>query len=156
MRHTFASNAIAAGIATFEIARVMGTSVVQIEKTYGHLLPDAIGLRSTPGRPGQRPPSKRRHLMKRYLSRTPKKDYPEGVRIVHNFYPGPFDSDPGRDRALGMDGFRAWVTDEEGKPGWGERCYCGWLGGLEHYGTVGYIDAEGAGWWRGKKVHSPE
>lgn len=42
MRHTFASNAIAAGIATFEIARVMGTSVVQIEKTYGHLLPDAI------------------------------------------------------------------------------------------------------------------
>jgi hypothetical protein len=42
MRHTFAANAIAAGIATFEIARVMGTSVLQIEKTYGHLLPDAI------------------------------------------------------------------------------------------------------------------
>lgn len=42
LRHTFASNAIAAGIATFEIARVMGTSVLQIEKTYGHLLPDAI------------------------------------------------------------------------------------------------------------------
>lgn len=42
MRHTFASNAIAAGIPTFEIARVMGTSVLQIEKTYGHLLPDAI------------------------------------------------------------------------------------------------------------------
>jgi integrase len=42
MRHTFASNSIAAGIHTFEIARVMGTSVVQIEKTYGHLLPDAI------------------------------------------------------------------------------------------------------------------
>jgi integrase len=42
MRHTFAANAIAAGIATFEIARVMGTSVTQIEKTYGHLLPDAI------------------------------------------------------------------------------------------------------------------
>jgi integrase len=42
LRHTFAANAIAAGIATFEIARVMGTSVLQIEKTYGHLLPDAI------------------------------------------------------------------------------------------------------------------
>jgi integrase len=42
MRHTFASNAIAAGIPTFEIARVMRTSVLQIEKTYGHLLPDAI------------------------------------------------------------------------------------------------------------------
>jgi integrase len=42
MRHTFAANAIAAGIATFEIARVMGTSVMQIEATYGHLLPDAI------------------------------------------------------------------------------------------------------------------
>jgi integrase len=41
-RHTFAANCIAAGIATFEIARVMGTSVLQIEKTYGHLLPDAI------------------------------------------------------------------------------------------------------------------
>jgi hypothetical protein len=33
---------IAAGIATFEIARMAGTSVLQIEKTYGHLLPDAI------------------------------------------------------------------------------------------------------------------
>jgi hypothetical protein len=42
MRHTFASNALAAGIATFEVARVMGTSVEMIEKTYGHLLPDAI------------------------------------------------------------------------------------------------------------------
>jgi integrase len=42
LRHTFASFAIAAGIPTFEIARMMGTSVEQIEKTYGHLLPDAI------------------------------------------------------------------------------------------------------------------
>lgn len=30
-----------AGIATFEIARMAGTSVLQIEKTYGHLLVDA-------------------------------------------------------------------------------------------------------------------
>jgi integrase len=42
LRHTFASFAISAGIPTFEIARMMGTSIEQIEKTYGHLLPDAI------------------------------------------------------------------------------------------------------------------
>ena len=42
LRHTFASFAIAAGIPTFEIARMMGTSVGQIEKTYGHMLPDAL------------------------------------------------------------------------------------------------------------------
>ena len=29
-------------IATFEIARMAGTSVLQIEKTYGHLLVDAV------------------------------------------------------------------------------------------------------------------
>jgi hypothetical protein len=42
MRHTFISECIAAGIPTFEIARIAGTSVLQIEKTYGHLLPDAM------------------------------------------------------------------------------------------------------------------
>jgi integrase len=42
LRHTFASFAIAAGIPTFEIARMMGSSIEQIEKTYGHLLPDAL------------------------------------------------------------------------------------------------------------------
>jgi integrase len=42
LRHTFISECIAAGIATFEIARIAGTSVQQIERTYGHLLPDAI------------------------------------------------------------------------------------------------------------------
>jgi hypothetical protein len=42
MRHTFASFAIVAGIPTFEIARMMGASIEQIEKTYGHLLPDAL------------------------------------------------------------------------------------------------------------------
>jgi integrase len=41
MRHTFAAFAIAAGIPTFEISRMMGTSVLQIEGTYGHLLRDA-------------------------------------------------------------------------------------------------------------------
>jgi integrase len=42
LRHTAASFAIAAGIPTFEIARMMGTSIQQIETTYGHLLPDAL------------------------------------------------------------------------------------------------------------------
>jgi hypothetical protein len=34
--------AIAAGVSLFELARFMGTSVEQIDKTYGHLLPDAL------------------------------------------------------------------------------------------------------------------
>lgn len=42
MRHTYASLSIAAGVSLFELSRFMGTSVMQIEKTYGHLLPDAI------------------------------------------------------------------------------------------------------------------
>jgi len=41
LRHTFISEAIAAGIPTFEIARMAGTSVLQIEATYGHVLADA-------------------------------------------------------------------------------------------------------------------
>jgi hypothetical protein len=41
MRSTFASNAIAASISTFELARVMGTSVRMIEKHYGALLDGA-------------------------------------------------------------------------------------------------------------------
>jgi hypothetical protein len=40
MRHTFVSDCIAAGIPTFET--MAGTSVLQIDKTYGHLLPDAM------------------------------------------------------------------------------------------------------------------
>jgi len=31
-----------AGVSLFEIARFMGTSVDQIDKTYGHLLPDSL------------------------------------------------------------------------------------------------------------------
>jgi integrase len=41
LRHTFCAFEIAAGTHTFEIARLMGTSVEQISKTYGHLLPSA-------------------------------------------------------------------------------------------------------------------
>ena len=42
LRHTFASFAIAAGVPLFELSCFMGTSVEQIGRTYGHLLPDSI------------------------------------------------------------------------------------------------------------------
>jgi integrase len=41
LRHTYAAFSIAAGVSLFTLARRMGTSVEQIDKTYGHLLPDA-------------------------------------------------------------------------------------------------------------------
>ena len=41
MRHTFASDALAAGIATFELSRLMGTSIAMIDHHYGHLTRDA-------------------------------------------------------------------------------------------------------------------
>jgi hypothetical protein len=37
MRHFFISEAIAAGIPSYEVARMAGTSVIQIEATYAHL-----------------------------------------------------------------------------------------------------------------------
>ena len=42
LRHTFAAWSIAAGIGLFELARVMGTSIEQIDRTYGQLLPDSL------------------------------------------------------------------------------------------------------------------
>ena len=41
MRSTFASNALAAGVSVFELARIMGTSVRMIERHYGALLDGA-------------------------------------------------------------------------------------------------------------------
>jgi integrase len=41
LRHSFASFSIAAGVSLFYLARIMGTSVAQIDATYGHLLPDS-------------------------------------------------------------------------------------------------------------------
>jgi integrase len=41
LRHTFATEALAAGISIFELARLMGTSVRMIDKTYGHLARDS-------------------------------------------------------------------------------------------------------------------
>jgi integrase len=42
LRHAYATFGIAAGVSLFELARFMGTSVEQIDRTYGHLLPDAL------------------------------------------------------------------------------------------------------------------
>lgn len=44
MRHTFATFAtfaIAAGVSLYYLARFMGTSVQMIDRTYGHLVPEA-------------------------------------------------------------------------------------------------------------------
>jgi integrase len=40
-RHTFASWSLRAGVQLFYLARIMGTSVAQIDATYGHLVPDS-------------------------------------------------------------------------------------------------------------------
>jgi len=40
-RHTFASWAIRAGVQLFYLSRIMGTSITQIDATYGHLVPDS-------------------------------------------------------------------------------------------------------------------
>lgn len=41
LRHTFASEALAAGISIFELSRLMGASVREIDRTYGHLVRDS-------------------------------------------------------------------------------------------------------------------
>jgi len=41
LRSTFASDALAAGVSVFELARIMGTSVLMIERHYGALLDGA-------------------------------------------------------------------------------------------------------------------
>lgn len=41
LRHTFATEALAAGVSIFELSRVMGASVKEIDRTYGHLARDA-------------------------------------------------------------------------------------------------------------------
>lgn len=41
LRSTFASNALAAGVAPFELARIMGTSIAMIERSYGTLIAGA-------------------------------------------------------------------------------------------------------------------
>jgi hypothetical protein len=41
-QHGYATFSLAAGVSLFALARRMGTSVGPIDKTYGHLLPDAV------------------------------------------------------------------------------------------------------------------
>jgi len=41
LRHTYATFALRAGIGTFELSRYMGTSLINIERTYGHLARDS-------------------------------------------------------------------------------------------------------------------
>jgi integrase len=41
LRHTFATEALAAGVSIFALARIMGTSVAMIDRTYGHLARDS-------------------------------------------------------------------------------------------------------------------
>jgi integrase len=41
LRHTFATEALAAGVSIFELARLMGTSLKMIDRTYGHLAQDS-------------------------------------------------------------------------------------------------------------------
>jgi hypothetical protein len=38
LRSTFASNALAVGVTPFELARIMGTSIAMIERSYGALI----------------------------------------------------------------------------------------------------------------------
>ena len=42
LRHTYASWSIAAGISMFDLSRLLGSSVEQIDKVYGHLLADSL------------------------------------------------------------------------------------------------------------------
>lgn len=41
LRHTFATEALAAGVSIFELSRLMGASVAMIDRTYGHLARDS-------------------------------------------------------------------------------------------------------------------
>jgi integrase len=42
LRHTFAAEAIAAGVSVYRLAEVMGTSVEMIDRHYGHLVPGSL------------------------------------------------------------------------------------------------------------------
>jgi hypothetical protein len=41
LRHTFATEALAAGVSIFQLARLMGASTEMIDRHYGHLVPDS-------------------------------------------------------------------------------------------------------------------
>jgi len=41
LRHTFATVALRAGLGTYGLSRYMGTSLINIDRTFGHLAPDS-------------------------------------------------------------------------------------------------------------------
>jgi integrase len=41
LRHSYATMSLAAGVSLFSLSRRMGTSLEMIDRTYGHLAPDA-------------------------------------------------------------------------------------------------------------------
>jgi hypothetical protein len=67
LRHTFATEALAAGISTWELARLMSTSVGMIDRTYGHFARDEEAsirarLEARAEQPGVGPRQQRRQL----------------------------------------------------------------------------------------------
>ena len=42
LRHSYAAWMIAAGVGLFDLSRLMGTSVEQLDRTYGHVLADSL------------------------------------------------------------------------------------------------------------------
>lgn len=44
LRHLYASESLAAGVGLFTLSRRMGTSLKEIDATYGHLVPDALEM----------------------------------------------------------------------------------------------------------------
>ena len=67
LRHTFATEALAAGVSMFELARPMGTSLQMIDRTYGHLARDSedairARLNARAKRGGHEKPTARSHV----------------------------------------------------------------------------------------------
>lgn len=48
LRHSFATECLAAGVSTFELSRLMGCSVAMIDRTDGHLACDSEALNPGP------------------------------------------------------------------------------------------------------------
>jgi site-specific recombinase XerD len=45
LRHSWITTALTSGMSTLDVARLVGTSLLMIEKHYGHLVSDAARLR---------------------------------------------------------------------------------------------------------------
>jgi hypothetical protein len=97
-RHTFASWAVRAGVPTFYLTRVMGTSLAMIDRAYGHPVPDsdayvrglldaadeAFGQRAGSGPLRNAAPSQSGNAVTVRLSRVlPTRSSPWGTTILH-------------------------------------------------------------------------